>query len=165
MIGVLVTIGIVAASLGLAYAFNTGAHRGYLLHGRLRELQAQVDDMRRRKDEAYVERTLVLTLFASVLQDSGETSDSLTDVHKWRLFRGYDAHFKGWGNALYIEGPEQTGLGQMCWHFPDSHAYLLDCLGVPAHPKGWDGTTTEQKYERIRRYATGSNDEVGISLG
>lgn len=153
---VVLMLGAVAAVVSAWYKATS---HGYNLHSRLRELQGQVDDMRRRKDEAYTERAHVLALLASVLQDSGEVSDNPNDIHKWRLFRGHDPHFKGWGTALYIEGPQLTGLGQMCWHFSDDTAFLVDCLGVPGHPSGWDGTPTAVKYDRIRRYVAGHGDE------
>jgi hypothetical protein len=146
-----------AAALAVVL-FGKGTAHGYALHSKFREMRAELADMRRRKDEAYAERAYVLALLATVLRDAGETSDVLHDAHKWRLFRGYDEHFKGWGNALYFEAPEGTGLGQMCWHFADDQAFLIDSLGLPSHPKGWDGTTTVQKYDAIRQYVSGPLD-------
>lgn len=43
--------------------------------------------------------------------------------------------------VAYIELP----TGQVSWH-------------MPAHKREWDGHTTEEKYERIRRYVEGETD-------
>lgn len=42
--------------------------------------------------------------------------------------------------------------GQMCWHLAPSDLDLFDVRHVQlASPPAWDGHSTEEKYERLRR--------------
>lgn len=51
----------------------------------------------------------------------------------------------GWG-IVYIE----TKFGQLSWHIPPRDFDLFDCVDRELiHP--WDGHTTEEKYERLKR--------------
>lgn len=51
-----------------------------------------------------------------------------------------DPEFDGFRIVAYIELP---GVGQVSWHLPE-------------HSTPWDGHTTEEKYDRIRRFIRGS---------
>lgn len=53
-----------------------------------------------------------------------------------------------WG-VLYIDTPE----GQLSWHISPDDMYLF--IGIPVvNDFMWDGHTTEEKYERLRRLST-----------
>lgn len=65
---------------------------------------------------------------------------------------GFDAGFRidpaepDWPVA-YIELP----TGQVSWH-------------TPAHKQAWDGHTTAEKYDRIRRYIAGETERMPIAV-
>lgn len=64
-----------------------------------------------------------------------------------------------WKNIVFIRIPQ----GQLSWHIHDSEVSLFNRLfvasgsetGTPDHVEPWDGHTTEEKYERIRRFCEG----------
>lgn len=120
----------------------------------LETLRAQVVELRRRKDEAYAERNAVIALLAAVLCDNNlATTGGPFDPWKWNLRRGYDEHFKGWGNCLYLEAPDRyRPLGQLNWHFPNEQAWMIDALGLDEHPTGWDKRSRERKYAAIEHW-------------
>jgi hypothetical protein len=149
---------IVAVSLAAAFcswlAYGKGAQRGHNLSAEMRGLREQVRLHRTRKEEAYRERNLVAALLAGVLQQEGIAAPRGVpdDPEKWRIYRGYDAHFKGWGNCLYIEPPSSYGIGQLGWHFPDDQAWMIDVIGPEQHPTGWDRRSREERQSSIEHY-------------
>lgn len=147
------------AGSGVVYGlWWAGMARGYKLNAELRALRQQVKELKLAKDNALAERNRVLAMMVAALQPEG--SEDINDVHEWRFYRGYDDYFVGSGNCLYIEAPAATGLGQMCWHFSDEDAWLVDALGLPQHANGWNGTTTDVKYTRINRFVSGGPEPL-----
>lgn len=96
---------------------------------------ATVDEMQRTIDNAYNERNRVVAALARlVIAAGGKAGLSKTEIEGWD---------PAWHNCVYIDGPN----GQLSWHFHDREAPLFHSL--PPYKKGWDGHTTEQKYERL----------------
>jgi len=87
-------------------------------------------DQRAAKDQAYLERNMLVALLAS-LYPSGRARTAITG---WN---------EEWHGCVYIDFP----WGQASWHFHDSHAHLFAHL--PEYSGAWDGHTTEEKYRRI----------------
>lgn len=52
-----------------------------------------------------------------------------------------------WRTVIYLELP----TGQVSWHIHDSERPWF--LGLPQYDGQWDGHTTEEKYERLQRWA------------
>ena len=100
------------------------------LAGDVARLTAEVDDLYRRKDDAYLERNRLVALLAG-FYPSGT---------KRTAIEGWDEE---WHGCVYIDFP----WGQASWHYHDSHAYLFDHL--PPYAGEWNGHTTDQKYADI----------------
>lgn len=108
----------------------------------VQELQAEVDRLRERKDEAFSERNRVVAAFAAACIALGYAA-VVTETHipGWSL---------DWNGCVYIQGP----TGQVSWHFHDSQRdFFKDLPHVAAHE--WDGHTTEMKYERLSHATPG----------
>lgn len=93
-----------------------------------------LDDMRARKDAAYLERNRVVAALASAYP----SGIARTAIEGWS---------EDWNGCVYIDLP----TGQASWHYHDSHAHLFEHL--PSYQKAWDGHTTEEKYERLAALA------------
>ena len=101
---------------------------------RIEELEAELDDMRARKDGAYRERNMLVALLAACCP-SGIKETAIPGWHE------------EWHGCVYIDLP----TGQASWHYHDSQADLFAHL--PAYDGEYDGHTTEQKYQRIAELA------------
>lgn len=102
-------------------------------------LRARVAELERQKDAAYSERNQVLALLGRMAAALG-----------WKTGVGYHlisdpTWEKDWRTILFVELP----TGQASWHFHDSERHLL--RGLPAYAEAWDGHSTPEKYERVRR--------------
>lgn len=82
------------------------------------------------KDQAYEERNRVVAALARLFP-SGVARTAI---------EGWDPE---WHGCVWLDLP----TGQASWHYHDSQAYLFE--GLRPYRKGWDGHTTEQKYERL----------------
>lgn len=107
-----------------------GQPLGNFEYVRLSDHEHVLDQMRDRKNEAYLERNRLVALLARLFPSGiGKTA-----IEGWA---------EDWHNCVYID----TRFGQFSWHFHDSHAWLFE--GLPPYKGTWDGHTTELKYERI----------------
>lgn len=114
------------------------------------ELLMQVDELRAQKDGAYAERNQLAVALAKVFP-----SHVLHD----------ESQEQGWQAVLCVHTPN----GQATWHFPDSQRHLLDFLKGTDIPScaGWDGHTTEEKYQRLaglRRSARGQAEQTSLAV-
>ena len=89
-------------------------------------------------DEVYAERNLCVALIASYAQWFGHTVGiKQHEGEEWE---------DEWRNVLFVDLP----TGQVSWHLHDNElGNFPDILG---YAKSWDGHTTEEKYERIKKY-------------
>jgi len=86
-------------------------------------------------DAVYAERNKVVALLAHLVMKSGFKVGVRPDMKEG----------PGW-HVLYIDTP----TGQLSWHFTENELPLLK--GVPLYELEWDKHTTEEKYERMRRW-------------
>lgn len=91
---------------------------------------AEIEDMRARKDAAYLERNQVVAALAKCFP----SGIARTAIDGWS---------EDWHGCVYIDLP----TGQASWHFHDSQAYLFS--GLPAYTKPWDGHDMDEKYRRV----------------
>ncbi len=89
------------------------------------------------KDAAYAERNRLVSLLSKVFP-SGKKK---TAIEGWS---------EAWHGCVYIDLP----TGQASWHYHDSQSWLFDHL--PEYAGGWDGHTSDEKYERIQLFAAGA---------
>lgn len=102
---------------------------------RIAELEAEVEEMRARKNAAYEERNRVVAALAQMALAKGwKVSRTRTTIEGWN---------KEWHGCVFIETP----VGQMSWHYHDSHEHLF--RGLPTTDIKWDGHTTSEKYNRL----------------
>lgn len=94
-----------------------------------------VEEMRARKDAAYLERNQVV----AALTRCYPSGLAKTAIEGWS---------EDWHGCVYIDLP----TGQVSWHFHDSQAYLFD--GLPPYAGTWDGHDTPEKYRRLSSLAT-----------
>lgn len=94
------------------------------------EVERELSEMRKQKDDAYLERNRVVAALASCYP----SGIAKTAIPGWS---------KDWHGCVYIDLP----TGQVSWHYHDSHAHLF--AGLPPYDKPWDGHTTEEKYRRL----------------
>lgn len=97
-----------------------------------REVLAQLDNVERHKDAAYLERNRLVALLARIFP----SGIARTAIEGWS---------EDWHGCVYIDLP----TGQASWHFHDSQAHLFK--GLPPYLGKWDGHTTEEKYERVAK--------------
>ena len=100
---------------------------------------SELEQMRARKDAAYLERNQVVAALAKCFP----SGVARTAIEGWS---------EDWHGCVYIDLP----TGQASWHFHDSHAYLFD--GLPPYMGTWDGHDTPEKYARLAKLA-------GVALG
>ena len=100
------------------------------MQAELERVRGEIVAMRQRKDGAYLERNRVVAALASCFP-SGIARTAI---------EGWDEE---WHGCVYIDLP----VGQVSWHYHDSHAHLFAHL--PPYTKPWDGHTTEEKYKRV----------------
>jgi hypothetical protein len=89
-----------------------------------------LEEMRARKDAAYLERNQVVAALARCYP----SGVARTAIEGWS---------DDWHGCVYIDLP----TGQVSWHFHDSQAYLFD--GLPPYSGTWDGHDTPEKYRRL----------------
>lgn len=95
-------------------------------------------DMHQRKDEAYRERNLCVSLIARMALQLGlKVGIAKTDIEGWS---------DDWQNCVYIDLP----TGQVSWHYNDIEAGLF--VELPAYSGAWDGHDTTTKYHRVLSY-------------
>jgi hypothetical protein len=81
-------------------------------------------------DAVYLERNHLVALLAAIYP----SGTARTAIEGWE---------PEWHGCVYIDLP----TGQASWHYHDSHAHLFAHL--PPYAGGWDGHTTEEKYQRV----------------
>jgi hypothetical protein len=91
---------------------------------------AGLQQMKARKDAAYLERNQVVAAVAKCFP----SGIARTAIEGWS---------EDWHGCVYIDLP----TGQASWHFHDSQAYLFD--GLPPYTGTWDGHDTPEKYRRL----------------
>lgn len=99
-----------------------------------RAATSELEQMRERKDAAYLERNQVVAALAKCFP----SGVARTAIEGWS---------EDWHGCVYIDLP----TGQASWHFHDSHAYLFD--GLPPYTDTWDGHDTPEKYARLAKLA------------
>lgn len=96
----------------------------------------RIADLEAQKDGAYRERDLLVahlsSLFPSSLERHPESDTEWEDDWRWIVF---------------IDLP----TGSVSWHIHDSELHEFDHL-PQLDGREWDGHTTEEKYERLRRH-------------
>ncbi len=104
-------------------------------------LVAERDELEQRKDAAYLERNQVVAALAKCFP----SGVARTAIEGWS---------EDWHGCVYIDLP----TGQASWHFHDSQAYLF--ADLPPYVGGWDGHTTDEKYERLAALSPAPNQET-----
>jgi len=102
------------------------------------ELLKQIGQEIDLRNKAYTERNLCVALIAQYAMWFGHTVGI-------RQHEG-DEWEDEWRNVLFIDLP----TGQVSWHLHESD--LVNFPGLPPYTKEWDGHTTEEKYERVKRF-------------
>lgn len=114
--------------------------KGDIFHKTVKDLMYALEED---KDKAYRERNLVLALLVECLK-RGMTSNEIgikqDDREDWE---------DEWRNVLFIDLP----TGQISWHLHKSE--LVNFPNVPKYQGNYDGHTTEEKYERIKKFILG----------
>lgn len=90
----------------------------------------EMEEMRTRKDAAYLERNQVVAALAKCFP----SGIARTAIEGWS---------EDWHGCVYIDLP----TGQVSWHYHDSHAHLF--AGLPPYAGKWDGHDTAEKYRRL----------------
>jgi hypothetical protein len=116
---------------------NEGADAIEALQARVLELGDSLAELEITKDGAYAERNRLVSLLSKVFP-SGKKK---TAIEGWS---------EDWHGCVYIDLP----TGQASWHYHDSQGWLFGHL--PEYQGGWDGHTTDEKYERIQSIAAGA---------
>lgn len=84
------------------------------------------------EQEVYEDRNLLALAFARLAEEKG-----------WPVGWRNDEETPGWP-VIYVETPE----GQVSWHVP---ATLIEGLTLPLFPHAWDGHSSKEKRERLRK--------------
>jgi hypothetical protein len=101
--------------------------------------EVNVEEIIKERDNAYLERNKLVRLLAAM---------SPSGIRKTEI-EGWDPE---WYNCVYID----TSVGQLSWHYHDREAALFEDL--PPYTEPWDGHTTEEKYERVKRLTENFDD-------
>ena len=102
--------------------------------------------LRAQKDGAYLERNTCVAVMARMAMMLGYRAvRTKTAIEGWS---------EDWHGVVYIQFPDF----QASWHFHDSQAGLFEFL--QEEPMAWDGHTTEQKYENLKAYAKGEQEDA-----
>lgn len=102
----------------------------------------EMNDMRERKDAAYVERNQVVAAFARACLALGY--DVVRGLHEG------PEDFGEWTHVIRINLP----TGQVSWHYLAKEDYLFK--GIPKGECKWDGHTTPEKYKRLHAWKPGT---------
>ena len=105
---------------------------------RQEELEREVADLRKSKDEAYEERNRLVAAFARMALRLGWPAG--VGEHEERPGEDWEPD---WRTLVVVETP----WGQASWHLHDSHRHLVQSL--PRVTAKWDGHDTPTKYERL----------------
>lgn len=90
-------------------------------------------------DHAYSERNQLLAAFTKTVLALG--------FNAWLAKHPEDGNWDPeWMHIVFVEHPK---CGQMSWHIHESERALFNHL--PAGSNTWDGHTTPEKYERLRK--------------
>lgn len=101
------------------------------------------DELRERKDCAYLERNRLVAVVARMALAAGyAVVRTRTAIEGWS---------EDWHGCVYIVLP----CGQASWHYHDSQAFLF--ADLPTGEMEYDGHTTEQKYERLHEWRPASD--------
>ena len=111
------------------------------LMSKVRALSAEVISLQERKEIAYAERNQVAVLAAKLASHLG---------YPFGIARHQDdgTDWGDWTHVLFID----LLTGQVSWHLRTSEAAELMLEGFPKYEGTWDGHTTDDKYERCRRF-------------
>jgi hypothetical protein len=100
--------------------------------------QEALDHRKEELDSVYTERNLCVALIAQYAPWFG---------HKIGLKRHVGAKFDDeWQTVLFIDLP----TGQVSWHLHERELVNFPDVGV--YDGEWDGHTTEEKYERVKKF-------------
>ncbi len=95
----------------------------------------EVQELRDKKDAAYLERNQCVALIARMAVAMGlPVAVTKTAIEGWS---------EDWHGCIFIGLP----TGQVSWHFHDSQAHLFE--GLPHREQAWDGHDTPEKYRRV----------------
>ena len=101
----------------------------------------ELENMRARKDAAYMERNSVVALMLRMALELGWKAG--IGVHQDAPGVPWDPE---WRTLVTVDLP----TGQASWHVHDSERHLFD--GLPAYEGAWDGHDTSEKYRRLAVY-------------
>lgn len=104
----------------------------------------KIDALAELKNNAYHERNMLVAALSKVYP--AHTVQHSADDKDWE---------PDWRTIVCIHLP----TGQATWHVHDSEVNLFDHLPFidgPVPCEGWDGHTTEEKYERVRALRSGT---------
>lgn len=113
----------------------------------IQELQAQLEQETQKRNQAYTERNLCVALVAQLARQLGHTVGiKQHEGEEWE---------DDWRTVLFIDLP----TGQVSWHLHQSE--LGNFPGLPEYTGSWDGHTTLEKYERVRRFIASLAPAIG----
>lgn len=93
-------------------------------------------------NSVYAERNLCVALLAAMANGKDRTAG-------WDVWRGLhvgDPWEADWRNIIFIATPR----GQLSWHIHASELHLFSMWPLD-ESRGWDGHSTELKYDRMRQ--------------
>lgn len=97
-------------------------------------------DYKRERDAAYTERNKLVAALARLVQWGGFSA--------WLAQHPADPDWDPeWRWIVFVDGP----TGQMSWHLHDSELGAFTPWVQLRPVTGWDGHSTEEKYERLER--------------
>jgi hypothetical protein len=120
-------------------------------HKKRQASQAELEH-KRQLDAVYDERNRLVAALARFALNEGRESPQ---INAWLGYHVADPRERveewdpEWRNVVYVQLP----TGQCSWHIHDRDLPLFDFLERRTAP--WDGHSTAEKYERIRRFAKG----------
>ncbi len=105
------------------------------------DVDPEIEALRAQKDQAYAERNKCVAMIARMAQCAGY------GVYLGRHSADDAAWERDWMNIVFIELP----TGQVSWHIHDSELPLFAFMPI-REDWPWDGHSTEEKYDRMRRW-------------
>lgn len=110
--------------------------------GEQKSAEEQIADLKAQLNEVYKERDLVPALAVAFAQEN--------DVNVGiKQHQGEDWD-DDWRNVVFIDLPD---FGQVSWHIHKDE--LINFRYVGAYNDKWDGHSTDEKYERVKKFARG----------
>ncbi len=108
------------------------------INATLEKLKGAIDRERDHLNSVYSERNMCVALIAQYAVWFG---------HKVGIKNHVGAEWDDeWRNVLFIDLP----AGQVSWHLHESE--LINFPDIGPYDGEWDGHTTEEKYERVRKF-------------